>query len=1007
MIDINFDIPENPVEKLQLDSNKNNKTTIKQHKVGLSPTSLENRSVNSQLVWAPSERMTRFYYTSLAFVYNDKFTGSQSFRYTTGSQIGVLIVDINAESDPNLESRIDANRQVGISTSTYNNSDLAITELRIKNDTMFKFNPGGTNQVGTIEHTALNLELGTYNQQSNTIAVGTLNQRSGTTDITSSGVSIDNANIQNGTFTQTTGKVANLTLSNQGKAVLSGGTINHLMLNREGDLGSMQIGGSKSSSSSGSDGGDQGFTHKGGEIKSLTLQQGTIENLTLQDSGSVIQQGGEIKSLTLQGGSLLQMGGNIENLTQTQGQETTIQGKVKTINLQGGSLRNKGNIDTLTTTQAAASTAATTQAFRSASAASSEYYITNDKDGYFSSLVINDTTLENYGTIDFLTLKEGNNSISNDGIINGLEVRGGSSSINTLDGVAYNKDTGLSNITINGGELSVDTLRVGILGKNDKGGVNVAIPRVAISGTGGSQPFSVKNIQVTYIDGDFDPTKSIDTQLQNYVTTDSQKFVKQTKIVFSTSPELEEDGLKIDAQGNVIFEVGNSLSADMTSLLIRQSMRRKMLIDTYLAEQSRRSLKNKERRTKERIERDVIGDSKAQYEADMIIYKREKQKWDKLANSKENKELITKYEKEYKAYQKALKQYEKDKAKWEKLSDKDKAKLAKSGKQAPIAPKEPTQPAILAQEPIMPIAPELHSSLESLYADAYGIKGDFFIRAFGGMGEHKLNDGTQTNSWSAGTLLGANWNLKLGNSQGNIGFYGGYEYLHNGYKRVDINAQGNTGFVGLRFSHLFAKTKLAGFYYIADINGGYTDMSLYRTINSLPYSARLGNINIGASMRLGSALYLNKGKSILFPSLGVGVEGGYMGGFEMKPTKETGKREYTQGGLATPYAVTYAQGNLNYYQELGKKFSTTIGGGFRYLLNSDVNIMSTLNGKTYSVDEATGKAAAVHLAPFFYQGTFMVNYHTDNAGNFSVGYVAVGGLLGITHNASMRWHYFF
>ena len=87
--------------------------------------------------------------------------------------------------------------------------------------------------------------------------------------------------------------------------MLSGGTINHLMLNREGNLGSMQIGGSKSSSSSGSNGGEQGFTHKGGEIKSLALQQGTIgENLTLQDSGSVIQQGGEIKSLTLQGGSL-------------------------------------------------------------------------------------------------------------------------------------------------------------------------------------------------------------------------------------------------------------------------------------------------------------------------------------------------------------------------------------------------------------------------------------------------------------------------------------------------------------------------------------------------------------------------------------------------------------------------------------------------------------------------------------------------------------------------------
>ena len=50
---------------------------------------------------------------------------------------------------------------------------------------------------------------------------------------------------------------------------------------------------------------------------------------------------------------------------------------------------------------------------------------------------------------------------------------------------------------------------------------------------------------------------------------------------------------------------------------------------------------------------------------------------------------------------------------------------------------------------------------------------------------------------------------------------------------------------------------------------------------------------------------------------------------------------------------------------------------------------------------------SAHLAPFFYQGTFMVNYHTDNAGNLSAGYVAVGGEKGLTHNISARWHYFF
>ncbi|WP_210670613.1 hypothetical protein, partial [Helicobacter canis] len=84
-----------------------------------------------------------------------------------------------------------------------------------------------------------------------------------------------------------------------------------------------------------------------------------------------------------------------------------------------------------------------------------------------------------------------------------------------------------------------------------------------------------------------------------------------------------------------------------------------------------------------------------------------------------------------------------------------------------------------------------------------------------------------------------------------------------------------------------------------------------------------------------------------------------------------------------------------------------LGGGFRYLMNTDINIMPTLNGKAYTIDEKTGRAAAVHVAPFFYQGTFVINYHTDKAGNFSAGYVAVGGELGITHNASVRWHYFF
>ncbi|MDL0082215.1 hypothetical protein NYG90_05940, partial [Helicobacter sp. XJK30-2] len=199
-------------------------------------------------------------------------------------------------------------------------------------------------------------------------------------------------------------------------------------------------------------------------------------------------------------------------------------------------------------------------------------------------------------------------------------------------------------------------------------------------------------------------------------------------------------------------------------------------------------------------------------------------------------------------------------------------------------------------------------------------------------------------------------------------------------------------------------TKLAGFYYMADVNGGYSDISVGQDMNGMRFSANVGNINFGSSLRLGSSVYMYGAKSILFPSIGVGVEGGYLGDFEMR-TNRSGELRY--GGLSQGYAVTYAQANLNYYQEYGKRISTTLGGGFRYLMNADVGITPTLNGKAYTIEETTGRAAAVHLAPFFYQGTFMVNYHTDKAGNFSAGYVAVGGLLGITHNASMRWHYFF
>ena len=843
----------------------------------------------------------------------------------------------------------------------------------------------------------------------------------------------------------------------------------------------------------------QSVTQQGGK-NTATLSNGTTIEATLTNS----DQNNRTKGLTINNetGDLTNSG-NLTALNITQSTNGTTQAystqesksitntagaSITTLTLFDGytTINNYGTITTITHNQSGVQN----RAAQTLAALTTPIIINNGEGGYISSYDAKDNAqIINNGKIGTLTLKQDSNNITNNpkydengklinGIIENLVMTGGSNSINTLDGVAYNANTGMSTLDLQGGTLAVDTLSVGLNG-------NVAKHRIDLSSTSSNKngTLSVKNIEVAYVDGYFNPTKHINTDLKDYVnngTTATNQLDTQSPITFRSSEQLQNLGITFNADGTPLFKVEDSIAADMTSLLIRQSMRRKMLIDTYLAEQSRRSLKNKERRTKQRIEANVLAQSKEQYEKDLAAYKQDKAKWDKLANSKENKALIAQYEKEYKAYEKAFKQYEKDKAKWEKLSDKDKAKLAdkskapiapiepkaptkptakegdkdykqvmadfdkaqkehkkalsqyqkalkqyqkdkakwekenqksaqdskeRVGTQAPIAPKEPTQPAILAQEPIMPIAPELHSSLESLYADAYGIKGDFFIRAFGGMGEHRLNDGTQTNSWSAGTLLGANWNLKFGNSQGNIGFYGGYEYLHNGYKRVDINAQGNTGFVGLRFSHLFAQTKLAGFYYVADVNGGYSDFMIAQTYVGMPYSARLGNINIGASMRLGSALYLNKGKSILFPSLGVGFEGGNIGEFELKTTAK--ENQLRSGGLSRSYAVAYAQANLNYYQEYGKRFSTTLGGGFRYLLNNEVEIAPTVNGIVFNANQQTGKIASVELAPFFYQGTFMVNYHTDNAGNFSVGYVAVGGLLGITHNASMRWHYFF
>ena len=1052
------------------------------------------------------------------------------------------------------------------------------------------------------------------NQQA---TIGTLTQSGG--NFTQESGTITNATLDFGSLTQNNGTITTANLSG-GTFTHNGGTLTSITLKAGGSGSTFVNGSSTAINQVTQEGGNhtiQGaittFTQNDG---SATQKDGTIETADL-NGGTFTQSGGSIETANLNGGAFNQQGGSVGTFTQATG-SSTISGKITTfnqnagsstiakggsittLNLKSGSTTNNGSITTLTTNTTTKQNRSGTSFYAAQAAATN--HITNN------------------GTIDKLELTKDADSVTNNavyntggglasGIIKELDVKSGNATINTLNGVGQGEGTNvephtLSNINITkGAKLTVDTLSVGLKG-------NQAIERVTINGDkgtpGSNKEFAVNKIQVTYLDGSFDPAKSISKNLTDYVSSGtSQSYVdNNSKPTFESSPELQGIGVKFNPDGTPIFEVEASLAASMTSVVVRQSMRRKMLLDTYLSEQSRRSLKNKERRTKQRIEAATLADARAQYQKDLAKYTKDKAAWDKLASTKENKALIAKYEQEDKAYQAAKAQYDKDKKAYEdnrknlellskaqkikapiepkapvmpnvKPSDKhykkamanyDKAQkayekamskyeqelriyteennkletiarasnlkapvapkapirpnlkpnhkdykrvmaayesnqrayqaalkqyeldkksyeekrkrlevLAKTSKfnanlkaptepkapvrpnlkpnhkdykkamskyeqerkdylkafkqyeqdkksyereyqklialadaqsnklKAPIQPKAPTKPKILASKPEMPQEPKLGEISAELLAK-HKVQGDFFIRAYGGTGSHKATNGAQTSSWSVGTLFGSTWDLALGQTSGNIGFYGGYEYIYNGYKQAHIDAQGHTGFLGLRFSHIFAKTKLAGFYYMADVNGGYSDISVGQDMNGMRFSANVGNINFGSSFRLGSSVYMYGAKSILFPSVGVGVEGGYLGEFEMR-TQRSGELRY--GGLSQGYAVTYAQANLNYYQEYGKRLSTTLGGGFRYLMNTDINIMPTLNGKAYTIDEKTGRAAAVHVAPFFYQGTFVINYHTDKAGNFSAGYVVVGGELGITHNASMRWHYFF
>ncbi|STO97423.1 Uncharacterised protein [Helicobacter canis] len=1189
-------IPENDPNNFTIMDNRNAYQVVrKQHgQEGILRSTLKAWGGSSGQ-WRDTSGISHYDYYTFAFKYRDGgLPGGVNLLFNDGTKFDYYSVHYKREGGGGSSPWVNMNTRDKY-YSNHGNSNITIGTFDLKGDVKFEIKLGGTSNITTLNNEAERLNIKVNNENNDKLNITTFNQTTANGDSQIfKNVSIENFNLYAGKSYQRGGNITNLNIT--GGSFYQGYTDN--LTAGEHD----------------------------GTIETITLQDGIFQQgkgsvTTLnQSGGGAIQQGGTITNLNLSGGTFTHNGGTLsnvvlkaggsgstfvngtdsafDNITQEGGNHTII-GKVAKFTLASGSFTNNGSITTLTTNTTTKQARSGTNFYAAQAAATN--HITNN------------------GTIDKLELTKDADSVTNNavyntggglasGIIKELSVTKGSATINTLNGVGQGtagnvEPHTLSNINITkDAKLTVDTLSVGLKG-------NQAIERVTInndtSTQGTNKEFAVNKIQVTYLDGNFDPAKSISKNLTDYVTSGSHSYVDgASKPTFESSPELQGIGVKFNPDGTPIFDVEASVAASMTSVVVRQSMRRKMLIDTYLAEQNRRSLKNKERRTKQRIEAATLGDARAQYQKDLAKYKLDLAKWDKLASTKENKALIAKYEQEDKAYQAAKAQYDKDKKAYEdnrknlellskaqkikapiepkapvmpnlKPSDKhykkamanyDKAQkayekamsnyeqelriyteennkletiarasnlkapiapkapirpnlkpnhkdykrvmaayesnqrayqaalkqyeldkksyeekrkrlevLAKTSKfnanlkaptepkapmrpnlkpnhkdykkamskyeqerkdylkafkqyeqdkksyereyqklialadaqsnklKAPIQPKAPTKPKILASKPEMPQEPKLGEISAELLAK-HKVQGDFFIRAYGGTGSHKATNGAQTSSWSVGTLFGSTWDLALGQTSGNIGFYGGYEYIYNGYKQAHIDAQGHTGFLGLRFSHIFAKTKLAGFYYMADVNGGYTDISVGQDMNGMRFGANVGNINFGSSIRLGSSIYMAGAKSMLFPSIGVGVEGGYLGDFEMR-TQRSGELRY--GGLSQGYAVTYAQANLNYYQEYGKRLSTTLGGGFRYLMNTDINIMPTLNGKAYTIDEKTGRAAAVHVAPFFYQGTFMVNYHTDKAGNFSAGYVVVGGELGITHNASVRWHYFF
>ena len=381
------------------------------------------------------------------------------------------------------------------------------------------FNIKGTSSLGAITNNAKQMNL-RATQSSSTLTVTTLNQNSSVTpqdnnantqifqnvsvatlnvnagSAANNGGTITNANINGGEFRQTSGTTETATL-NSGSLTQANGWHN---------TKSLLYGGT--------------FTHKGGTLSNVVLKAG--------GSGSTFVNGTDSA---------------FANITQEGGNHTII-GKVTKFTLASGSFTNNGTITTLTTST---TTKQASTSFYAAQATATNH-ITNN------------------GTIDKLELTKDADSVTNNavyntggglasGIIKELSVTKGNATINTLNGVGQGtagnvEPHTLSNINITkDAKLTVDTLSVGLKG-------NQAIERVTINnntgGNGSNKEFAVNKIQVTYIDGTFDPAKSISKNLKDYVSSNtiSQSYVDgASKPTFESSPELQGIGVKFNPDG--------------------------------------------------------------------------------------------------------------------------------------------------------------------------------------------------------------------------------------------------------------------------------------------------------------------------------------------------------------------------------------------------------------------------------------------------------------------------